>query len=383
VKKLLAVFLVGLIFLPGVAFGYDNANLRIWEFLPDPAGDEKTGEYVTLINNAEEDVNIAGYMLDDIADGGSKPYAFPNPTNIPAHGTFSITSAVSKVALNNSGGDSVRLLAPDGALIDEIRYEKTQEGLAYNHQITAPPVKPKSSTKSSSSKSRSNVPAKDYTIVDAKKLEHGTSVRLTGWVIVEPQEIFKQVFYLDDGTGGVEVYFGSKPVPQLAKGDKITVSGEMRHLKDKDRLGMEELEKLGENKEVAYSPLDLFADIKDEQKHRLWSIAEKVNGDLKNNKVAVRGLTIDFRDAQVTSLQDGDDLQADGLLDFTGSKWRLVPLSFSYLLQSPDAVKIREILAQKPASQKDDYSMAVGFAFVWALLVIGLFLYLGYGREER
>lgn len=74
-------------------------------------------EYVELYNSATEAVELNNWYLDDLADKGSSPKLFS--TTISALG-FSVVELNSM--LNNSGGDSVRLLDPHQVEIDRYDY---------------------------------------------------------------------------------------------------------------------------------------------------------------------------------------------------------------------------------------------------------------------
>lgn len=91
-------------------------------------GGVNTGdEFIELYNLGPGPVFLRGWMLDDIADGGSRPYKIPGITISP-HGFAVFFRTRTHIALNDRG-DSVRLLAPDGRVIDEISYLKVK---AYN-----------------------------------------------------------------------------------------------------------------------------------------------------------------------------------------------------------------------------------------------------------
>lgn len=77
-------------------------------------------EFIEIYNIGPERVNTKGWVLDDIADGGSAPYHLPARTLKP--GTFlTFFHADTGIALNDSG-DTVRLLMPDGRVADEVTY---------------------------------------------------------------------------------------------------------------------------------------------------------------------------------------------------------------------------------------------------------------------
>ncbi|MGH2628397.1 MAG: lamin tail domain-containing protein, partial [Anaerolineales bacterium] len=97
------------------------------EVLPRPHYDwEGTGgvtsgdEYIELLNLGPGQVRLGGWSLDDVGVGGSSPYILPNLTLGPGgYAVFFRTR--SRIALNDRG-DTVRLEAPDGRLIDKIVY---------------------------------------------------------------------------------------------------------------------------------------------------------------------------------------------------------------------------------------------------------------------
>ncbi len=106
--------------------------IMISEFLPNPAGSDKE-EWIELYNSGSEVVSLAGWKLDD-SDGGSKPFTFPDGTEIKAAEYQIWSKAATKLSLNNSD-DSVRLLAPDGQVITDVDYKETKEGQSYEYSF--------------------------------------------------------------------------------------------------------------------------------------------------------------------------------------------------------------------------------------------------------
>lgn len=101
------------------------ASVVIYRFLPDPVGSDDA-EYIELKNIGTSPANILGYQLDD-EDGGSRPYTIPDNTSIPAGETAVFSREDTGIALNNNG-DTVRLLDPDGVVVDSYSYGKVAEG---------------------------------------------------------------------------------------------------------------------------------------------------------------------------------------------------------------------------------------------------------------
>ncbi len=90
-------------------------GIRLNEYMPAPASGDS--EYVELYNTNPFPVDISGWQIDDI-EGGSSPYTLPPGSTIPANDIFLVTRTF---GLNNTG-DTVRLIAPDGALRDSHSY---------------------------------------------------------------------------------------------------------------------------------------------------------------------------------------------------------------------------------------------------------------------
>ncbi len=77
-------------------------------------------EFIELLNLGPQPVNLAGWMLDDIPGGGSKPYVLGQVTLAPGSYRAFFRSRT-HLALND-GGDTVRLLAPDGRVMESVSY---------------------------------------------------------------------------------------------------------------------------------------------------------------------------------------------------------------------------------------------------------------------
>ena len=112
------------------------------EFLPAPGsvidwdGDGQRNSYdewIELHNALDRMLDVSGWMLDDAADSGSSRYIIPEGTLLAAGEYRVFYRRETKLVLNNTG-DTVLLLAPDGALVDEARYSPTQYDVAYSRR---------------------------------------------------------------------------------------------------------------------------------------------------------------------------------------------------------------------------------------------------------
>jgi hypothetical protein len=84
-------------------------------------------EFIEIYNPGPYSLSLNGWVLDDVPKKGSKPYSLPNNRIDPGE-FLPIFRRVSGIALNDTG-DTVRLLGPDGAVVDQIQYQKVR---AYN-----------------------------------------------------------------------------------------------------------------------------------------------------------------------------------------------------------------------------------------------------------
>lgn len=97
------------------------------EFVPRPGHDwngdgvvNVGDEYIELLNHGTVDVNLSGWRLDDEINTGSNPYSLPAKVLKPGERVVFYGSETG--LLLSDGGDAVRLLKPNGQLIDAYNY---------------------------------------------------------------------------------------------------------------------------------------------------------------------------------------------------------------------------------------------------------------------
>ncbi len=103
------------------------------EVLPNPEGDDLEKEFIELKNENDFDVDLEGYQLKDesqrIFTISSKVFS---STKIPKKGFFVLWRKETKIALNNSGKESVYLFCPDYTLVDQVSFDASQkEGASF------------------------------------------------------------------------------------------------------------------------------------------------------------------------------------------------------------------------------------------------------------
>lgn len=110
----------------------EGRNVMISEVYPVPLPAE--GEWVELWNGGEEPLDLSGWKIDDVEDGGSRAWEFPGGFVLQPGAFIVLRSDQTGLAFNNDG-DSIALIAPDGALIDRMVYEKLRRGSAFARVI--------------------------------------------------------------------------------------------------------------------------------------------------------------------------------------------------------------------------------------------------------
>jgi hypothetical protein len=121
---------------------YDPESIRLNELLPRPAaldwdGDGEANardEWVELYNRSAAEVDLGGWRLDDIPDGGSALYTFPPGTRLAPSAFLLVFQDESGLALNNDA-DTLRLLGPDGAELDVFAYTNPGADRSYSRTI--------------------------------------------------------------------------------------------------------------------------------------------------------------------------------------------------------------------------------------------------------
>ncbi|MCK4744855.1 lamin tail domain-containing protein, partial [Candidatus Parcubacteria bacterium] len=109
---------------PAAAAEKTKSDIIINEILPNPAGADNEKEFIELKNIGNRSINLKGWKLND---NSKRIYEINNKdfksTFIKANGLFLIYRNISKIALDNSGGETLKLYDPQEKLSDKISYK--------------------------------------------------------------------------------------------------------------------------------------------------------------------------------------------------------------------------------------------------------------------
>ncbi|MCB9798791.1 lamin tail domain-containing protein [Candidatus Nomurabacteria bacterium] len=105
--------------------------VRIHAIFPNPIGDDSTGEYIEIVNLEQTPVDISGWR---ISDATAKQYIIDVLTLAPSS-THRFERSVTGIALNNSGSEQVKLMLPNGAIVQRLEYAgSVSEGAVFVRQ---------------------------------------------------------------------------------------------------------------------------------------------------------------------------------------------------------------------------------------------------------
>lgn len=107
----------------------------IKELLPNPAGKDASGEWIALLNDGEEAVNLHGWWLEDVS---GKKFIFGNQTILP-HQELQLPYSLTRITLNNDG-DTITLWDREAKKIDELIYGQVSEEEIVASSKIAPPA---------------------------------------------------------------------------------------------------------------------------------------------------------------------------------------------------------------------------------------------------
>lgn len=95
-----------------------TSQIKINELYPNPPGSDTDDEFIELYNTSAKTVDITDWKL---GDGSKKRYTITEGS-IPPGGYLVMKRSMTGIALNNSGGESVGLYDPNGAIVEQAQY---------------------------------------------------------------------------------------------------------------------------------------------------------------------------------------------------------------------------------------------------------------------
>ncbi len=210
------------------------------ELLPNPAGSETTDEWIELYNAGDTAVNLNQWQLTD-----QTRYFTITDTRIPAHGYVVFESSETRINLNNTG-DTVYLVDPNGTIRNGTTYEAAAENQSWADSnnswawTTSPTPGAENTVEieedDEAEQENPGDEVAELSIAEAQQQPDGTIMSVTGVVSVMPGVFSTQYFYIQDSSGGIQVYSYTKQFPELDVGDLVVVNGEKSSNRGESRV---------------------------------------------------------------------------------------------------------------------------------------------------
>jgi DNA/RNA endonuclease YhcR with UshA esterase domain len=233
------------------------------ELQPSPSG----AEFIEVENRGSASAHLTDWVVAD----STRRFTVRDTPSVGAGAVHQFPVAVSGIHLNDDG-DTVFLYDPSGTLRDAVRYTKSRSGWSLirgdsvwawtNHptpgarnlpsdttpagiildapEPPAPGAQPAPDTvkKSGPTKSTTKVATAipELSLDAVPETDKGASVRVRGNVSAVPGTVAARTFYLTDAASGLAVYSAKSPLPALALGDRVEVTGRVSHVTKGDRL---------------------------------------------------------------------------------------------------------------------------------------------------
>ncbi len=197
-------------------------NISITEAMVYP--NSTSNEWVELFNNNNNEVTLSDWFIDDTADSGASPKKF-SVTMLP----FSYASIDMSSSLFNNAGDDIRLLNPNGEVVDSFSYEDSEKDTSIG----------KNSSNvfcyQNPSKNKSNSPCIDTIIIPT--VTKTVTPTLTGSIL--GISIIPKISFKPSPTISVKkqtVYVTAKPIPQFTeKEDPLVITTESNSYTTSDK----------------------------------------------------------------------------------------------------------------------------------------------------
>lgn len=210
------------------------------ELLPNPSGSETTDEWIELTNTGDTSINLTGWQLTD-----QTRYFTIADTRIPAHGYVVFESGETRINLNNTG-DTVYLVDATGAIMNGTTYEAAAEEMSWANSTTSwawtsTPTPGKQNVLQTNEEDENDEHTSpddpsELSIAEAQQQPDGATMSITGVVSVTPGIFSTQYFYIQDSSGGIQIYSYAKQFPELAVGDLVVVNGEKSTIRGEPRI---------------------------------------------------------------------------------------------------------------------------------------------------
>ncbi len=108
----------------------DYPEIIINEIFPNPKDNEEKNEFIELYNPNDKNISLKNWLLKDASQSGK--YLIDDVV-IPAKGFYTVYRTEFRFALNNSGNETISLVAPNTKTLSSISYTSSRENKSLNY----------------------------------------------------------------------------------------------------------------------------------------------------------------------------------------------------------------------------------------------------------
>ncbi|MCL5410945.1 MAG: lamin tail domain-containing protein [Patescibacteria group bacterium] len=351
---------------------YSN-DLSITEILPGPSNGSEN-EFIEIYNKGNQPVDLAGWELDDV-EGGSSPHVISEDTIISPMSYLFFKNIETGIILNDDG-DSARLIDPNEEIKSMISYDKAVRGQSYSLFDNKWQWMEKSTP---GEKNQLVITKEDAVVVgiiniaDAREKENGEDVMVTGIVTALPGVLSSQYFYIQDGTGGMQIYCYGKTFPTLTLGDSISVTGELSQTNNERRIkisGADKIVILNHTEPIKPAETSI-ADIGEKSEGmyiKTAGIVTETSGNtfhISDGQAKIKVVINKSTKIDKPKMKKGDQVEVTGIVSQYKDEYRILPID-------QDDVKIIAAKGELPRAGKDQFIYPLISLFL--LLLWNIFL---------
>ncbi len=367
---------------------YDKGKVVINELWPAPQGNDRELEFIELKNIDNKDISLCGWQLAD----KNHTFIFGSDTTIEALDFLVLPRSLTKISLNNNG-DEIKLLNPQGVLIDSTTYNRAPTNDSWGRESDSSFAWTKKSTPweenefvatannptSSKQNSTDNSPA-PILITDFAKLYHhpsGSYLSVKGIVSSPPHQLGSQLMYILSDDQGLQLYKYDKDWPELSLGDVIRVKGQLSFIqKTIPRLKIKNKTNIKKIKSSP-PPSPLALTISEIDKTNIHTLI-KTNGEIIDkgrNKFIItdmegNDLSVQIKPStgiKLSSLKEGDIIEVTGIMTTDEERLKILP-------RFPQDIKIIKVKGYSTNNtsniQTSSPSAALDFKYIYTLLIV-------------
>ncbi|MFA4995629.1 MAG: lamin tail domain-containing protein [Patescibacteria group bacterium] len=316
----------------------------------------ENGEWIELFNPTEESVDSSDYTLED---NNHKPHEL---NGVLGSGEYTV---IYFSGLNDSGDCMILKDKINSTIVDKVFYGDYEDKDVLNNiseNAEAPKTNESITRKLNALVTGNNsidfvpalpTPGSEYreivdeivddpdevsdetlNIKDTRALEDGEDVIVTGTVTTLPGVLSSQYFYIQDETGGIQVYCYGKNFPTLSLGDVVSVTGELSQINNERRVKISSADSIVIlNHTDPVTPTEItISDIGEENEGayiKTAGIVTETSGNtfyISDGKSEIKVVINKTTGINKPKMKKGDQVEVAGIVSQYKDEYRILPI---------------------------------------------------------